>query len=262
MSLNRITHAFLISVRPEDLSVDDPRLAPLGFPATLVTGFDFRGLPREKLSEYCDYERFRWRYGRYPLPGEIGCAAAHRFCYETLINEHGDLALIFEDDAIVTGEIEAAVSEAIRYLPSFDVISLKLTHGVYRRRPILTFPSGAIYRATFAQFGAHAYLISKKAASRFLMAQRPKISFLADWPLSGPIALSRSEFFGIDGQIVRLTNRPSTIMIDRSNVPDEFRKEVFNFRDIWRDICLKIRLWVFRDSIASYDGVSDVRWIR
>lgn len=254
--LGQITHAFLITVEPGGIPADDPRLSLSTTVTRIVSQFDMRGYSSKDLREICDFEGFTCAYGRPPRAGEVGCAAAHRFCYEALDQEAGDLALVLEDDALVGPGFDDVLQQILRLNLDFGILSLKVTHGVYERRPSAVLPAGEVYRATYAQFGTHAYLIRRSMARQLAANQRPQIRYLADWPVSGPLRLARSRVFGFDSGSVRIRERKSTIAGDATAV----QSAKWSANEIWRKLLLKYRLSVLGDRVASPGGGGVASW--
>jgi GR25 family glycosyltransferase involved in LPS biosynthesis len=202
-----LTHAFLITTEPSKLTADDPRLEIGTLKTTVVSNYDFRQKSHADLQELCDADAFILRYGMIPTPGAIGCAAAHRHCHEILVRERGDSAIIMEDDVEFACDISEIVSDIHTTNIEYDVLSLKVTYGVYARRAVAECSFGRLFRATLYQYGAHVYLIHRDCAARFGRAQRPIICHLADWPFE----TWQFRCFGLETEAVRLSHRPSTV---------------------------------------------------
>jgi hypothetical protein len=212
------------------------------------------------LRKICNFEGFAARYGRLPRASEIGCAAAHRFCYETLVAEHGDLGLVLEDDAVIRGSLDDLLNIIEEGKIDFSLLSLKITNGVYRRKASVIGSQGAVYRSTFAQFGAHAYIVRRDLAEKMAMYQRPKIGFLADWPLYGPMQLGCFKVYGVDTRLVALSGRPSTI--DSMPLADKIAtlNYIYKLRQVLNKLYLRVRFRIFGDRTAGLDDRGDIRW--
>ena len=142
-----------------------------------------------------------------------------------------------EDDAEFACDISEIVSAIHATNIEYDVISLKVTYGVYTRRAVAEYSFGRLFRATLCQYGTHAYLIHRDCAARFGRAQRPIIRHLADWPFE----TWQFRCFGLETEAVRLLQRPSTINtgeIDQVRSADSLarkrRRLVWNFMRFYR----------------------------
>jgi GR25 family glycosyltransferase involved in LPS biosynthesis len=202
----KLSHVFLITTQPQALPNGDRRLRVGNINTTVVSEYDFRQIPSEQLYRLYDARSFLTQYGQLPTAGQIGCAAAHRYCYESLLREDGTCALIMEDDIEFLTDIYALVSKINSLDIVYDVINLKITMGFFRRDPVAIIPEGQVFRATLFQPGAHAYLIQSECAKRFLQRQQPKLRRFADWPLDA----SRMRCFGLKTDLIKLSGRQST----------------------------------------------------
>jgi len=202
-----ITHSFLLSVdgvQPADLGLE----APAGSrPVEVVGQFDLRGLSAGEVAHLYDARAFWRRYDSVPTAGEIGCALAHRYCYERFLSDGGEVALITEDDARWGPGADAFLGQVLAEMPAWDVISLNLTYGMFEQAPVALGHGVQAHRATTSCFGSSAYLITRAAASHFLRRQSPRIRHLADWPDE----TWKLRFWGLTGGPVSLRDRPSTI---------------------------------------------------
>ena len=225
-AMNKLTHAFLITTEPQELLPADPRLRIGSIDTSVVSQYDFRQMQSEQLSRLYNSFSFLTQYGQLPTAGQIGCAAAHRHCYETLLREKGTCALVMEDDIEFLTDINALVSSINSLNIEYDVFNLKVTLGFFRREPIATIPEGQVLRATLFHPGAHAYLIHHDCARRFLRRQKPQLRHLSDWPLD----VWKMGCFGLDTDLIRLSGRPTTNMGISSSEKSIMENLAYNFR--------------------------------
>jgi len=134
-------------------------------------------------SDRVDEERFMAYFGRRPLEGEMGCAAAHLQAYEELLASPNSWGLVLEDDAIVLDDSEfervvRAVTKALE--PTGRVVSL-YSEGAIFPLSEKTVGSAVLLDLRVPPHGAVAYLIDRVAAADLLSAQR-KIASVSDWP--------------------------------------------------------------------------------
>ncbi|WP_448712961.1 glycosyltransferase family 25 protein [Microbacterium profundi] len=145
---------------------------------------EYLGAP---VDEYVDDDAVNALYGRPLRPGEIGCALAHRICYQRLIDSDAEWALVFEDDARVVGP--EALSQIVRRfsrLVPFDEPAVFMLYG----RQVTTDPrlhgrldDSATYELIRTPMTATGYLINRRAAQHILDTGLP-LRNPADWPIS------------------------------------------------------------------------------
>jgi hypothetical protein len=179
-----LTHVFLVTI-------NGVRAENLGWPKTIsgisfinVDQYDFRSVKLEELASSVDFKAFYLKYGRAPTSGEVGCAMAHRYCYEQILAVVDGIGLILEDDFLPDSAMVSDIIPSILEDKSFawDVFSLKATYGLYK---VCGKIKGAmVLKPDLFSFGTHAYLVKASAASVLLKAQSPMISGLADWPVN------------------------------------------------------------------------------
>lgn len=207
MTIPKLTHAFFLTVDGIDPISAGLTAERIGVEPLMVDQFDLRRTPQEELADLVDYAAFRIRYKSIPTPSEIGCALAHRYCWSTLLEDAGDVALIFEDDAILSDCDTDFLARLMRAVPSWDLINLHITYGAFSRKHVSIAPGIDAYRATVSCFGSHAYLINRTGAAHFLSRQTPLIRNYADWPDE----VWNLRMWGIKGGPVNLRDRPSTL---------------------------------------------------
>jgi GR25 family glycosyltransferase involved in LPS biosynthesis len=214
----------------------------------VVSDFDYKKKSPSQLSGLYDADAFAKRYGCVPTPGAIGCAAAHRHCYERLVRESGKCALILEDDAVFDEDIAKLVSAIHAADIEYDVLSLKITRGVFRRRPVGECRYGRLYRATLCQFGTYAYLIHRDCAERFSRLQRPSIRHLADWPLE----TWQFRCFGLDTNAISFSDRQSLVQTDGGHHRASLRSRLAHKRRVLAWTATRfVRLHINRDVVLS-----------
>ena len=133
--------------------------------------------------ERVDEAAFVARFGRPPMEGEMGCAAAHLTAYDALLASECTWALVLEDDARVLDVDELAVIVEVvtkHVAPTGRVISL------YTEGPV--FPAGQTTTASVTMMdlrlpphGAVAYLVDRIAAADLCSAQS-RLGSVSDWP--------------------------------------------------------------------------------
>lgn len=143
-----------------------------------------KGLTDEEKEKLFDSEKYVRYYGRFVLPGEIGCNLSHRKCYERLLESEQEFVLILEDDAQF---VEAALSyELIDSIADFMNTSdptVLLLHADfdYVGNKISFCNKYSLYQVYDALFTT-AYLINKNAA-RLLLQKGYPYWVADDWQL-------------------------------------------------------------------------------
>lgn len=243
----KLSHSFLITTSPKRLSNRDERLVVLDIPTEIVADYDYRTLSLSELEERYEPGAFGIRYGCFPSPGAIGCAAAHRHCYEAIVRDNGDCALIMEDDYRSDGNLDLIVSRLIDIQVEWDVISLKITNGIFHPDPIARHDIGNVYTTTVANYGTYAYLIKRKAAVKMLEKQSPKIQHLSDWPLEA----WQFKLLGLHTHLGGLTDRQSTVQQDFRSHPSKIYQLLYRVRKFMYRLRRAYRLKVCKDIIID-----------
>jgi len=153
---------------PERLVRIDAQLRGLGVAYTRVRGVDGRALPAGLLEAPRGRERFFRALGN----GEIGVYQSHRACWQRVLDEGLDWAIVLEDDVDLAPsfvEVPAAVEAMPR---AWDM--LKLSVGWRRRRvsPIGTAGAFAVVAFDKVPTGAQGYVVSRRGAERLLRGNR------------------------------------------------------------------------------------------
>lgn len=151
-----------------------PELAPRFFPAV-----DGRTLEEAELQRLYDEPGARQEWG-WPLSRpQVGCALSHIGVYETMVREAMPLALVLEDDALLSGLLpEALAALAARNHDSRPAITLLSPVKSYPRRKAqpLT-PRHTLATLDRGAWLATAYLINLPAANilseQFLPVRAP-----------------------------------------------------------------------------------------
>lgn len=112
--------------------------------------------------------RRRLFFGKDLTPGEIGCLLSHRELYQKMINEKIPVALILEDDAIISDHLQAVLHSLINLNISWDMIRFISSKKIYgKMRRIETLPSQDNYilgRPLGIPGGSYGYLLTLQGA--------------------------------------------------------------------------------------------------
>ena len=238
-----LTHAFLITTTSGSALANHSKPTFGSVETKIVSGYDFRTKSPEELADWYDRRAFVVRYGALPSAGAVGCAAAHRHCYEVLIRDGGDCAIILEDDFVVPDVVDKIIENMLSLPTDWDVINLKITNGVFCRRRVTTTQFGRLHRATLCQFGTHAYLVTRDCAAQFLRQQRPKLRHLSDWPLE----TWQFRCLGLETEKGHLSGRSTTVQTKWTPVLDTIPSALHRFRSILWRARRKYRIVIHRD---------------
>jgi glycosyl transferase family 25 len=136
-------------------------------------------------SSWVDRRAAKIMLGRDMLNGEVGCALAHRQVYRIMVQHDTSMAMVFEDDARPTGNIDL---ETIWNLLQTQVPRVLLLYhsnetAITYRRPRDQVPGfDGIRRAVVPPTYAVAYALNLAAARLLLDDDRP-VYGPVDWPV-------------------------------------------------------------------------------
>lgn len=123
-----------------------------------------------------DPKGYRFKHGKRPSPGELGCYLSHIKCMETFVKSEFQHALILEDDAAIGDNLYLAIEAALIMQENWDVLRLQGFHS----KPSLRLEEILINNITY-QLNSHfklttcsaAYLINRKAAESYIETLLP-----------------------------------------------------------------------------------------
>lgn len=133
-----------------------------------IEAIDGRYLSAFDKNRMFDIEKANSLYGRYLSDGEIGCTLSHQLCYEKLINDKEDFALVLEDDLFISADhVETILKNLEDVLINYcDIPIVLLLSGDYWwtkvDRKLGRYSLVSVYDASCAQ----SYIINKNAAFR------------------------------------------------------------------------------------------------
>jgi glycosyl transferase, family 25 len=114
-------------------------------------------------------------FGKDLSSGEIGCAHSHRGVYKRMVETRTSVALVLEDDAIVTDELPYALNALLTGPQDWDLVRFLAEHKVEEKsRPLRRVGQGQwrLSRPYGTPGGAYGYLLNANAAKRLLKAAR------------------------------------------------------------------------------------------
>lgn len=167
-----------------------------------IEAVDGRYLSECELRNIFDQEKAYRTYGRYLKGGEVGCALSHRKCYQEMLKQENEVALIVEDDLVWQSK---NVSEFLTVLTAFMSVS----------QPMIVLLSGDYWFTTIKEVSgrlklanvreavcAHAYMINKSAAK--IILETEKCYLADDWYT---LTHSRIKLYGLRPHIADQNRR-------------------------------------------------------
>ncbi|RHJ94906.1 glycosyltransferase family 25 protein [Parabacteroides bouchesdurhonensis] len=143
--------------------------------AEIVDAINGKQLNDEEIDRVFDIKKFKRRYGRLPVKGEIGCTLSHRKCYHYLLSTDEPYALILEDDVsfISPEDTEFVIKQGVKLLEEGKTdIVLFIPMLFLCNRPRKINEKYAVY-PVYKAYEACAYLINRKGVKRLLKDKRP-----------------------------------------------------------------------------------------
>lgn len=145
------------------------------FPA--VEGAKLSG---EKLIEY-GYEAFLNKYVSFGTLPAFGCSISHYLLYKKIIADNLDIALIIEDDAILSQQLKIKLPLIKDYINSFEcpVIVLLTPEFFYKKKEKTTIDNAISITKVSHGYMSSGYIINREAAL-LLSTKLFPIKYLAD----------------------------------------------------------------------------------
>ena len=144
-----------------------------------VEAVDGRALSDEQLNEMWNQKETYKTYGRCMKGGEIGCSLSHRKCYEEILKNGDDAALILEDDVVFkeNADIRKVVSTVEKLLCTQKpmIVLLSGSYWFFKEKslPGVGFQLASVFEA----MGTMSYMINLAAAKRMTSIDK---KYLAD----------------------------------------------------------------------------------
>lgn len=171
---------FVIGVRSALRSLTlGPFLDRSDWPATYLEPVDLRG---SDYAGWVDEEALRLFFGRPLAAGEVGCGLAHRQVYQLADAQSLDWALVCEDDAEMTQDIQREIVLITQQLPinTPTIVSL-FAEDADAGRSRLRIGELELVCLRFPPTHTVAYLMNARALR--IAAESPlKVMSTADWP--------------------------------------------------------------------------------
>lgn len=148
-----------------------------------VEGVSGKQMSEEEVRDRFDEKSFAKYHKRPPLLGEIGCTLSHRICYEKLVNSSERLALILEDDALLSEDFFSMfhlLVTSVKETPQVVILTPGFTYtSQYKITKSFSLSLCKVYRGAVTT----GYIINVQAA-KLILEQFPYPYYLADdWVL-------------------------------------------------------------------------------
>lgn len=152
------------------------------FQLHFINAVDGGIMSKQQLYEVWNQHKAYGIYGRYMKAGEIGCALSHLRCYEEIVKQDDEMALVVEDDMsfqnvnvekIIRSITELLLSDTYNKRPTIVLLSGDYWYTWRKRIPKTEFQLASVYDA----MGAIAHIVNKKAAMMLINQEK---SILAD----------------------------------------------------------------------------------
>jgi GR25 family glycosyltransferase involved in LPS biosynthesis len=166
--------------------------------------------------------RNRYRKKHYELtPGAIGCALSHLKVYDMIKESDKEMALIFEDDAIIHKSIDLEFRKCLKDIPAdWDMILLGYfcNQCKYSKK----------YNRVTKFFGNHAYVINRKGIDKIQRYYGAPIDRQIDAAMSNMAEEGRLNIYATPVKYAKQSNQFGTsiqIPLKRMRGVDPFDKE-------------------------------------
>lgn len=148
---------------------------------SFIKAIDGNSLSEKELTNLFDKKLAYHRYGRNLNVGEIGCTLSHYQCYQKILEEKLDYALILEDDITIMHDL-SIVKELIAHINTNipTILFLSADYWYYQLKKI-----NEKYSVTsvFDAVGSYAYLINNAAAKLILEKNKVAANVADSWDL-------------------------------------------------------------------------------
>ncbi len=142
-------------------------------PVERVSAADGRQMSEQELNRYYSLDLNQRQYHKLLQPAEKGCYISHIWCWQRILEQQLDFALILEDDFIVNGDL-AAMLEYVANLPN-DWHLLKLAMPNKQQKIIASSDKAPWQRVAFVKnpVSTVAQLVSAAGARQLLTKAVP-----------------------------------------------------------------------------------------
>lgn len=144
-----------------------------GLPIERVSAADGRVMSDAEIAHYYSLRLNQQRYHKLLKAGEKGCFISHIRCWQRIVEQQLDFALILEDDFLVNGDLAALLQDVAKLPAGWQLLKLAMPNK--QQKIIATEPAGQFKRVFFAKnpVSTVAQLVSADGARQLLAAAVP-----------------------------------------------------------------------------------------
>ncbi len=207
-------HAFVLGVpgRYRGTALEGDLVAQ-GIPFDVIPGADARTWTANDLARLYSARAAQVVCHRQLAATEVACAVGHQKMIEALLELGDQWAMLLEDDARILQPL-APLLAALHQLPDAPIVVQLGGYGASmpHEEPV-EFDGGRLWRQPRPVFGAHAYLMNRRAALTAERAYRNRrVDSPADWPFCWWRAV---QFWRPDAKLAQQQGEISLIRADR-----------------------------------------------
>ena len=227
------------------------QIEKLGCVCARSDGIDVSALGKKELDKYYSCEKNRKTYPKPLTKGEIGCHIAHIKCWEKIVSEDLDFAVILEDDIFIDGKFPRAIDFIKEHFNKWDFIRLQVETKkrlLYNKDDFGEFSICEFIRISGGLWG---YALNKKTAQTLL-------SNILPFGITADSNMHTYHKFNIDVK----TLLPPVVFARRNNDSDielfgkrkkqrnfyPFARQVFSISSYFGRICRLVK----RDGIKKF----------
>jgi len=167
-------HAWVINLdrATERLQRIARQLDSTGLAWTRLSAVDGRALPADRLAAL-DVAEYRRKHGMEPALGELGCYLSHVAAMQAFLASEHRVALILEDDALLTPALPAVLRGLLQQASRWDMVKLSAVHSGTPQRLLEVAPGHHLAVMLSRCTGSSAYLVNRRAAEHYLRQLLP-----------------------------------------------------------------------------------------
>src|SRR5665213_1024132 len=158
-----------ISHRTERRAFMEAQFARLDLAVERIEAVTPRDLTASDIALYCDPARMH----RISL-GECACTLSHLNVMQKLLDTGAPMALVLEDDAILSSRLPAFLSAIERAAPEFDLLHVETSGQRVRVQTVSVLADIEVARYLGYDPGAAGYLVSRRGADRIVSDPRSR----------------------------------------------------------------------------------------
>jgi glycosyl transferase family 25 len=222
------------------------QLEDLGLPYERVSAVRGSLLSADEKAQVFNLEANQRKYDKILNDGEIGCYLSHVRCWERIVADELDFALILEDDAILTPEIKGFIEALPRLSDDWDYI--KLSHGSKTKDTLETLDLGDGLSLS------RCLKLPSTTTGQFVSASGAKKLLASAYPIARPIDMDIQYWFEKD--LHCLVSRPFPVLngdfgSEINKTADRRQVERNRCKRLWQKLCYELSLLKNRGNMGA-----------